>query len=252
MSSGMEYLESNRPVEARRMLTRALNTEALDLANERRLRATLTDLNDKLVFSPEVLSGDPFAEWYVLEPGDQLSRIPGKTDLAIEWRFLQRINRILDPRRIRAGQRIKLVTGPFHLVIRKAHYRADLYLGDGPQRVYVRSFRVGLGEYNSTPVGAFRVKPDSKLINPEWVNPRTGQRYEPNDPSNPIGERWIGLVGVSETVKDLIGYGIHGTIEPESIGHQTSMGCIRMLPDDVAIVYELLVEDASLIEIRDR
>jgi lipoprotein-anchoring transpeptidase ErfK/SrfK len=126
-----------------------------------------------------------------------------------------------------------------------------VYIGEGPERVFVRTFAVGLGEYDSTPVGRFRVRQSSKLINPEWVNPRTGQRFLTDDPANPIGERWIGLEGVSESVRDLGGYGIHGTIEPQTIGHQASMGCIRMLPDDIELVYELLVETLSTVEIVD-
>ena len=60
----------------------------------------------------------------------------------------------------------------------------------------------------------------------------------------------MGLQGVEEHNRDFSGYGIHGTIEPESIGRQSSMGCIRMRPEDVEVVYEVLVEGASTIEIR--
>ena len=93
------------------------------------------------------------------------------------------------------------------------------------------------------------VKPDSKLVNPEWRNPRTRELFLPDDPANPIGERWIGLVGVDAHLAASEGIGIHGTIEPESIGRQASMGCVRMLPDDVALVYGMLVE-GSTVEIR--
>jgi lipoprotein-anchoring transpeptidase ErfK/SrfK len=113
----------------------------------------------------------------------------------------------------------------------------------------VTSLPVGLGEYDSTPVGRFRVEPGKRLINPAWTNPRTGEKYDAGDPKNPIGERWIGLEGIDEGNRDLDGYGIHGTIDPASIGHQRSMGCVRMLPDDVALVYEVLV-DGCEVEIR--
>ncbi|MFB3139137.1 MAG: L,D-transpeptidase, partial [Phycisphaerales bacterium] len=96
----------------------------------------------------------------------------------------------------------------------------------------------------------FRVRAGTKLINPAWTNPRTGQRFESYDPQNPIGDRWIGLAGITEATRDLIGYGIHGTIEPESIGRQSSMGCIRMLPKDVELIYEVLIEQTSTVEIR--
>jgi lipoprotein-anchoring transpeptidase ErfK/SrfK len=67
---------------------------------------------------------------------------------------------------------------------------------------------------------------------------------------NPIGERWIGLEGIEERTKDLSGLGIHGTIEPDTIGTQASMGCIRMGSNDVSQVYEMLAEGISTVEIR--
>lgn len=251
MSSGQALLEANRPVEARRMLTAALDSEALEYEDEQRLRDLLSELSRRLVFSPEVLVDDPFARTYIIQQNDVLSALPRKQDLDVDWRLLQRINRIPVPERIRQGQRIKLITGPFHCVVHKHAYRMDVYLGRGDDWAYVRSFPVGLGEFNGTPVGLFRVRPNSKLMDPEWVSPRTGQRYTASDPNNPIGERWIGLEGVSEAVRDLPGYGIHGTIEPESIGRQSSLGCIRMLPADVEMLYEMLVSEESTVEIRE-
>src|SRR5690606_25444057 len=116
---------------------------------------------------------------------------------------------------------------------------------------YIRSFPVGLGEYDSTPVGAWVVRSNSKLINPAWANPRTGERFAADDPRNPIGEHWIGLDGIDDHTRLTDGYGIHGTVEPESIGRQASMGCIRMHADDVALVYELLLEGVSSVHIHN-
>lgn len=240
----------DRPVEARRRLSALYFSEDLGEAEAEAIRRALSELNERLVFSPHVEPDDPFSRSYTVVPGDSLSRIASRQSLLLDWRFVQRINDLSSPRALRAGQTLKLITGPFHLVVDKSAYRADLYLGDGAERVYVRSFPVGLGEFGSTPVGAFRVRTNSKLINPEWVNPRTGERYLADDPENPIGERWIGLEGVDENTVSHHGYGIHGTIDLDSIGKQRSMGCIRMRPDDIAIVYELLAEGASVIEIR--
>lgn len=249
---GMDHLAANRPIDARRTLSDALMTGGLDRATAREVRARLTELNQRLVFSPHIIPGDRFSYSYTIRPGDSLSRIATQEGLAIDWRLIQRINRIPRPEQIRAGQKIKLLTGPFHAVVNKSDYRLDLYLGEGSDRVFVRSYRVGLGEFDSTPEGLFRVRANSKLINPEWTNPRTGERFMPDDPKNPIGERWIGLEGVSEAVKGLGGYGVHGTIEPESIGQQASMGCVRLLAGDVEVIYELFVEETSTVEIVPR
>jgi hypothetical protein len=237
-------------VLARALLSQALDSGALAPADAETVRRALTELSDRLVFSPEIVEGDPFVVAYTIQPNDVLSTIPRKMGVQTDWRFVKRINRIPDEHRIRAGQRIKLITGPFHAVIHKRDFRLDLYLGEGADRVYVRSFPVGLGEYNSTPEGRFRIRPNSRLKNPEWVNPRTGQRYRPGDPDNPIGEHWIGLVGDEERLAGVVGYGIHGTIEPESIGRQSSMGCVRLLPEDVEIVWEVLLDPVSTVTIR--
>lgn len=241
----------NRPVEARRDLSMVLNSGLLTRQDRDQIRTTLIDLNKKLVFSPYEADGDPFVLSYVIQSGDVLSSIVKRFALQVDWRFIQRINNISDPGRIRRGQRIKLITGPFHAVVRKEDFRMDLYLGDDDNRVFVSSYPVGLGELNSTPEGMFRIRPDSKLINPEWPDPRSNRIYAADDPLNPIGERWLGLQGLDERTRDLLGYGIHGTIDPQSIGKETSMGCVRMYAKDVEIIYEVLTESVSLVRITE-
>ncbi len=247
---GIAAIDQNDPLRGRRLLTDALETGLLSSGEQEDIRQRLMKVNDLLVFSPQIIPGDPFARAYNIQKNDSLSTLPKKNDLAIDWRLLQRINRVSDPGRIRLGQSIKLITGPFHAVISKREFRMDIHLGQGADRVYVCSFPVGLGEYNGTPVGIFKVRSNSKVINPEWVNPRTGERFRRDDPLNPIGERWIGLEGLSEPVKNMAHYGIHGTIDLDSIGKNESMGCIRLLPEDIELVYELLTSKASVIEIR--
>ncbi|HZW07868.1 MAG TPA: L,D-transpeptidase, partial [Phycisphaerales bacterium] len=83
----------------------------------------------------------------------------------------------------------------------------------------------------------------------KWVNPRTGEVFMPDDPKNPIGERWIGLEGTDENTRRFAGYGIHGTVDPESIGQQKSMGCVRMAPGDVEMIYEMLIDRLSTVKI---
>lgn len=46
-------------------------------------------------------------------------------------------------------------------------------------------------------------------------------------------------------------YGIHGTIDPNSIGKQSSMGCIRLRADDIAMVYDMMVEGKSTVVVKE-
>ena len=78
-----------------------------------------------------------------------------------------------------------------------------------------------------TPTGSYRII--QRIPNPTWY---TKGRVVPPGQSNPLGTRWLGL-----SVK---GYGIHGTNNPSSIGHNASHGCIRMRNHDVEELFELV------------
>lgn len=256
--------KENRLVEARTLLNRALLDPRTGEADRAAIRAQISELNKTLVFSPAVLKADPLAETYTIKSGDALARITQRMGLAVDWRLIQRINHISNPSRISVGQKIKLLRGPFHAVVDKSEFRMDVYAGDPvsasagrptradgvePGWIYIRSFRVGLGEHGTTPIGTFVVRQNSKLINPFWKNPRTGEEFAADDPKNPIGEHWLGLDGLDEATKAFQGYGVHGTIDPESIGKEMSMGCVRLAPADIALVYEMLEEGVSIVRI---
>lgn len=253
IAAAEQRLAANDPVAARAVLNQALREPRLGEDHRSQLRARLTEINQALVFSATVVADDPLTDTYEIASGDRLSALPAKLGLATDWRLIQRVNAMSDPNKIRLGQKLKIVRGPFHAVVDKSDYRVDLYAGppDEPQSwTYIRSFRVGLGEGDSTPTGNFVVKRNSKLINPHWVNPRTGERFDKDNPDNPIGERWIGIEGLGQDAVKT-GYGLHGTIDPASIGQQRSMGCVRMLDTDVELVYEMLVEGISRVHIQD-
>jgi hypothetical protein len=238
-------------VEARALLSTSLRSRELSDTEAEQIRGTLAVLNNGMIFGPEVTPGDPFTRLYEIKPGDALSQIANRQGVKTNWRFLQRINGITDPSRIRAGQRIKMVQGPFHAEIDKRAHRIDLWLGQGEDAIFIRSLSVGLGEFDSTPQGAFRVRRGGKMMNPSWTNPRTGQRFAASDPNNPIGEFWIGLDGIDPHNLQEQGFGIHGTIEPDSIGQDRSMGCVRLGDGDIDLLYEMLTEGNSVVLVRE-
>jgi lipoprotein-anchoring transpeptidase ErfK/SrfK len=237
------------PVRARAQLTRLLEGSALSTADRMRGYDAINRVNAVLVFSNRVVNGDPYSLGYRIESGDSLARIAKAQKLDCDWRLVQRINGISNPNGLKVGQSVKLPKGAFHGEVRKSEYRLNMFIGEGPDRVMIASYPIGLGELNTTPTGAFIVRPKSKLIDPEWRNPRTGEFFQSNDPKNPIGERWIGLKGMEPHNKNFEGYGIHGTTDLDSIGQQRSMGCVRMRGNDVELVYEMLTEPNSTITI---
>ncbi|MGE4151595.1 MAG: L,D-transpeptidase family protein [Phycisphaerales bacterium] len=255
MSEVDRLIAQNKPVEARLVLSRAIGAPGASSAELEALRARAGSLTDRLLFSPVATPGDPMTEVYAVASGDSLVKIASVRKTNADWRLIQRVNGITDPGRLRVGQKLKLVKGPFHAVVTKSAYRLDLYAdvsdgsSAGSQRVYLKSFRVGLGENDSTPTGNFVVRPSSKLINPTWSNPRTGEFFAADNPKNPIGEHWIGLDPADEATRAHTQYGLHGTIEPESIGQQKSMGCVRLGANDIALLYELLIDKMSTVKI---
>jgi len=92
----------------------------------------------------------------------------------------------------------------------------------------VKMYPVAVGKRSTpSPSGRFRIA--SHVANPTYSH--DGKMVKPG-PSNPVGTRWMGL--------GYKGYGVHGTNQPESIGHAASHGCIRMRNQDVEELFALV------------
>ena len=241
ISAGKQALARNDLVAARAHFSEAMAQGVSD-NDATFVRAELTRIGNETIFSSRIFEEDPFVERYIIQPGDTLAKIASKNLVSAD--LLASINNIADKNLIRAGQTIKLVKGPLRAIIDRQTFSLDVYLGD----TFVRHYRVGLGADGSTPGGEWRV--GTKLKNPTYYPPRGGRIIAADDPENPLGERWIGLVGVGGSAVGQERYGIHGTIEPETIGREESLGCIRMYNEDVAELYTYLVEKHSAVTIR--
>jgi hypothetical protein len=171
-----------------------------------------------------------FSAPYLVESGDTLESIGGT--YSIPWQYLGQLNRI-NPRELQAGQELKVMRGPFSAVVDMERFELTIHA----HGYFVHRYEVGIGEGDRTPVGEFAVQ--EKIKNPTWYNPEGGQ-IDKDDPMNPLGEYWIGL-------GDHIG--IHGTIDPQSIGSARSRGCIHMRDADIAQVFGLLGQ-GSIVRIR--
>jgi len=248
---GEEAFTNKHLVKARSAISKAIDA-GLEESAYAHARALINLINKDLVFSPAVHKGDPISTRYVVKAGQTLAKIAKQWNIPYE--LLLRVNRIADPRRLQIGQTIKVVKGPFHVWVDKNRFFLAVMSqpsADGPN-LYIKFYRVGLGEHGSTPTGLWQVRPESKLKNPTWFDTRGGRVVAADDPQNPLGERWIGFDGISGQAKGQSGYGIHGTIEPETIGKNASQGCIRLLPADVEELYDLLVEKKSTVQIVSR
>jgi lipoprotein-anchoring transpeptidase ErfK/SrfK len=241
VEAGKQAMERGDLITARTHLSEALRLGVKD-SELPLVRAELTRIGAETILSGSILTDDPLISRYIIKPGDTLGKVAKAQKVSPE--LIARINGIADVNRIRAGQTIKIIHGPFDAVVHKRDHVLEVYMGS----TLVKHFTVGLGADNGTPTGEWRV--GTKLVNPTYYPPRGGKIVSADDPTNPLGERWIGLIGLSGEAVGQERYGIHGTIEPDSIGRSVSLGCVRMHNEDVAILYTYLVEKHSKITIR--
>ena len=243
-------VDGGKLLEARTVLNDALQTGTLDRATSELTKSQLRELNNVIVYTPtKRFADDPFQSTYTVAGGDTLGKIARNLD--VPYQFVARVNAV-KPTAIRVGQSLKIVNGPIHAVVSKKHFTMDLYLGalpGQPGSMYLTTFDVGLGADGSTPTGIWEVTRGSKLVNPEWTNPRTNEVFGRDDPKNPLGERWIGLTGIAGDAVGQPSYGIHGTIFPETVGTNASMGCIRLRDADIEAVYDMLSEGKSTVRV---
>lgn len=181
------------------------------------LLPSLEQTSEAIFTSSQQLFGEP----HFVEYGETLESIGKQYD--VPWQYLALLNRVT-PEKLQAGQSLKVVRGPFGAVVDLKAYTLTVHAHGW----YVRHYQVGIGKDGKTPVGAFTVK--EKLENPEWHDPDGGV-VDADDPDNPLGEYWLGL-------GDHIG--IHGTIDPNSIGRAASRGCVHLGDKDIEEVFSLL------------
>jgi lipoprotein-anchoring transpeptidase ErfK/SrfK len=119
---------------------------------------------------------------------------------------------------------------PGTIVIDTPHTYLYLVLGGGKAMRY----GIGVGREGFTWSGTQTITRKQEW--PDWTPPPEMLRRQPylprfmaGGPGNPLGARAMYL---GDTV-----YRIHGTNAPDTIGHQVSSGCIRMVNDDVADLY---------------
>ena len=84
-----------------------------------------------------------------------------------------------------------------------------------------------------------------KIIEPPWTRPEDNRHIEYGDPENVLGTRWMALRSINNP--SLKGFGIHGTWERDSIGIQSSAGCVRMFNEDVEELFDIIPRKSRVI-----
>lgn len=123
------------------------------------------------------------------------------------------------------------------IVINLAELRIYYFFNIG-NKGYVRTFPLGIGRTGwNTPSGIYRIT--AKVRDPVWKVPDSIKEEKPElpdfvlqGPENPLGSYWLQLSAK--------GYGIHGTNRPYGIGRRVSHGCIRLYPEDIEVLFNLV------------
>jgi len=171
----------------------------------------------------------PDSELYIVVPGDSLIRIAKRYSTTVD--LIKKANGLKSDL-IMPEMKLKVQKIPFSILIDKSQSVLTLLLGDEVIKTYI----VSTGKNNSTPVGTFKIR--DKLVRPVWYN--HGVAVPADSSENVLGSRWMGLTTEES------GYGIHGTIEPESIGYQCTDGCVRMINEEVNELYTIVPVGTSV------
>lgn len=194
--------------------------------NVQKAEEALDSLNIRILFSPAITQGFLI---YEVQKGDTVTMIAKRFNTTKD--YIIKANGLTDGI-IKVGRKLKLTNTKFSMVVDKSQNILTLKSNDE----ILKTYKVATGKNSSTPSGAFTVT--NKLIDPPWYPPAGGV-IPAGDPKNVLGSRWMGI--------SKPGYGIHGTIEPESIGKSVTEGCVRMRNGDVEELYAIVPEGTEVV-----
>jgi lipoprotein-anchoring transpeptidase ErfK/SrfK len=193
----------------------------------------LGDVNIKMLKSAIPMAGK---ERYSIQSGDYLQKIAKKYNTTVE--LIKDMNG-MQTDTIRAGAAVMVYNGDFSIRVSKNQNTLDLMAGD---KLFKR-YSVGTGKWGKTPAVQFKIV--DKITEPPWTRFTDGKQIEYGDPENVLGTRWMKIVSAEHP--EITGFGIHGTWERDSIGKQSSAGCIRMLNEDVEELFDLVPRKTTVI-----
>jgi lipoprotein-anchoring transpeptidase ErfK/SrfK len=211
-------LEVGQLASALEKLSAWYDSPQLTPAEHQQLNQLLDQVAGTVVYSTQHLLEPP----YEVQPNERLEDIAQKYN--VPWELLGKINGIEDPTSLRPGERLKVIRGPFTATISLDKRLLTLQLANGS---YAGRFNIGIGREHPPREGVFAVS--DKVKDPVYHG--ADRAVAAGDPSNPLGQRWIGLGS------DL---GIHGTDRPENVGRADLSGSVSLTPRDVSDVFDIL------------
>lgn len=218
----MIFKEQQKLAEAEKILTTIIKnypeTELLEQIQKQR-----GEINMQLFFTPN----SPFTTTHTVKSGDSIASIASRYNTTVA--YIKKANH-MKRSIIRPTDELIVPSVRLSLVIDKSKNTLTL---KGDEKI-LKIYRVGTGQHNKTPIGTFKVI--NKLVDPPWYS-KDGV-IPAGDERNLLGTRWLGI--------NVPSYGIHGTTKPETIGSQSSAGCVRMLNEEVEFLYDIVPEGTEV------
>lgn len=180
-------------------------------------------------------------KYHIIKKGDSLIELARQYDLG--YNEIVSANNNIDPFVPPEGSKIIIPT--FWILPERPANFQGIVINLSEMRLYyfykknqLTTFPIGIGDDGiETPVGKFKIS--HKMVNPPWYVPESIRQERPElpavvppGPENPLGSHAMRLSGLS--------YLIHGTNRPWAIGRKVTHGCIRLYPEDIPKLYEIV------------
>ncbi|WP_276352703.1 L,D-transpeptidase [Cohnella caldifontis] len=156
---------------------------------------------------------EDLTEWFEESKALLVNKKDGKIPQTVGWPIEPSPQAGIVSTAVPSGRLSDLTELPLEIIVDKTQHRLAVVSGN----VLLRNYAVGLGG-TRTPEGSFYIS--EKVRDPKGKSP--------------------GVFGTRGMTLSDTRYGIHGTNEPDSIGKDESLGCVRMAQEDLEELYDLV------------
>jgi murein DD-endopeptidase MepM/ murein hydrolase activator NlpD len=163
---------------------------------------------------------------YTVKAGDSLPSIAQSYNVPAQ--LLAKINGVRDPQRLQPGTQLKVVRGPFEVVVSLERFELTLMLGGR----YAGRFPIGTGRDASQLEGAYTVR--KKTAQP--ASNVSGRSPAAGDSNSPDGQ-------ISIELADRIA--IHGTNDTRNLRRADGPGAICLGPRDIEDLCDILTANSE-------
>jgi len=179
---------------------------------------------------------------YVIKKKDSLIELARKFDLG--YNEIAEANPGLDPFIPKPGAVAKI---PKYWILPNLPREQGIIINLSEMRLYyypykkakfIFTFPLGIGdEGTETPLGTFTII--EKRVEPIWYVPKSILEERPGHPAQvpPGPDNPLGTHAMRLSIGPVL---IHGTNKPWGIGRRVSHGCIRLYPEDIPELFELV------------